>query len=46
MSKDHKPDLAVERERILEAGGFVHVGRVNGTLSLARAIGILLFPYR
>ncbi|KAJ4794063.1 Protein phosphatase 2C-like protein [Rhynchospora pubera] len=45
MSKDHKPDLAVEKERILEAGGFVHVGRVNGTLSLARAIGDMEFKH-
>ncbi|KAJ3679535.1 hypothetical protein LUZ60_017546 [Juncus effusus] len=43
LSKDHKPDLIVERERILEAGGFVHVGRVNGTLSLARAVGDMEF---
>ncbi|KAJ6944246.1 protein phosphatase 2C 60 [Populus alba x Populus x berolinensis] len=39
MSKDHKPDLVVERERIVNAGGFIVVGRVNGTLNLSRAIG-------
>ncbi|KAJ6694890.1 PROTEIN PHOSPHATASE 2C [Salix koriyanagi] len=39
MSKDHKPDLEIERERILNAGGFIVVGRVNGTLNLSRAIG-------
>lgn len=39
MSKDHKPELEVERERILKAGGFIQVGRVNGSLNLARAIG-------
>lgn len=39
LSRDHKPDLEVERERILKAGGFIHAGRVNGSLNLARAIG-------
>lgn len=40
LSRDHKPDLEAERERILKAGGFIHAGRVNGSLNLARAIGI------
>ncbi|CAM8937413.1 unnamed protein product [Rhodiola kirilowii] len=39
MSKDHKPDLELERERIQKAGGFIQCGRVNGTLNLSRAIG-------
>lgn len=39
LSKDHKPDLEVEKQRILRAGGFVQCGRVNGSLNLARAIG-------
>ncbi|XP_076909308.1 putative protein phosphatase 2C 60 isoform X1 [Bidens hawaiensis] len=39
LSKDHKPDLEVEKERIYKAGGFIHLGRVNGSLNLARAIG-------
>ncbi|EPS67447.1 hypothetical protein M569_07325, partial [Genlisea aurea] len=39
LSKDHKPHLAVEKKRILEAGGFIQFGRVNGSLNLARAIG-------
>lgn len=39
MSKDHKPDHELERERILKAGGYVQFGRVNGSLNLARAIG-------
>ncbi|KAA8540556.1 hypothetical protein F0562_024525 [Nyssa sinensis] len=39
MSKDHKPDLEDEKERIIKAGGFVQYGRVNGSLNLARAIG-------
>lgn len=40
LSRDHKPDLEAERERILKAGGFIHAGRVNGSLNLARAIGM------
>lgn len=43
LSKDHKPDLEIERERILQAGGFIQVGRVNGSLNLARAIGDVEF---
>jgi len=39
LSKDHKPDLEVEKERILKAGGFIHAGRINGSLNLTRAIG-------
>lgn len=39
MSKDHKPDLDAEKERIIKAGGYIQFGRVNGTLNLARAIG-------
>lgn len=39
LSRDHKPDLEVEKERILSAGGYIQCGRVNGTLNLARAIG-------
>ncbi|GKV03145.1 hypothetical protein SLEP1_g15500 [Rubroshorea leprosula] len=43
MSRDHKPDLETEKERILKAGGFIHAGRVNGSLNLARAIGDMEF---
>lgn len=43
MSRDHKPELEAERERILKAGGFIHGGRVNGSLNLARAIGAFHF---
>ncbi|CAK9141319.1 unnamed protein product [Ilex paraguariensis] len=43
LSRDHKPDLELERERILKAGGFIHAGRVNGSLNLARAIGDMEF---
>ncbi|KAG7037659.1 putative protein phosphatase 2C 60 [Cucurbita argyrosperma subsp. argyrosperma] len=43
LSRDHKPDLEIERDRILKAGGFIHAGRVNGSLNLARAIGDMEF---
>ncbi|OIW04970.1 hypothetical protein TanjilG_01166 [Lupinus angustifolius] len=43
LSKDHKPDLVAEKDRILKAGGFIQVGRVNGSLNLARAIGDMEF---
>eukprot|EP00252_Welwitschia_mirabilis_P024223 TRINITY_DN7105_c0_g1_i1.p1 TRINITY_DN7105_c0_g1~~TRINITY_DN7105_c0_g1_i1.p1 ORF type:complete len:337 (+),score=75.30 TRINITY_DN7105_c0_g1_i1:360-1370(+) len=43
LSRDHKPELEHERERIIRAGGFIHAGRVNGSLNLARAIGDMEF---
>ncbi|KAM7277057.1 hypothetical protein ACFE04_018923 [Oxalis oulophora] len=43
LSRDHKPDLEAEKERILKAGGFIHAGRVNGSLNLSRAIGDMEF---
>ncbi|KAL2322484.1 hypothetical protein Fmac_026863 [Flemingia macrophylla] len=39
LSKDHKPGLEAEKDRILKASGFIQVGRVNGSLNLAIAIG-------
>lgn len=39
LSRDHKPKLSAERQRILHAGGFIVDGRVNGDLSLSRALG-------
>ncbi|KAJ8449609.1 hypothetical protein Cgig2_005631 [Carnegiea gigantea] len=45
LSRDHKPELEAEQERILKAGGFIHAGRVNGTLNLARAIGDMEFKH-
>nr|KJB67987.1 hypothetical protein B456_010G222200 [Gossypium raimondii]KJB67989.1 hypothetical protein B456_010G222200 [Gossypium raimondii] len=43
LSKDHKPELELEKDRILKAGGFIQVGRINGSLNLARAIGDVEF---
>ncbi|KAI8070257.1 phosphatase 2C-like domain-containing protein [Thamnidium elegans] len=39
LSYDHKPTDEAEMERIINAGGFVDFGRVNGNLALSRAIG-------
>jgi len=43
LSRDHKPELEIERDRIFRAGGFIHAGRINGSLNLARAIGDVEF---
>ena len=48
ISQDHKPSHVSERERIVAAGGFVcempgGISRVNGNLSLSRAIGDLRY---
>ncbi|TIA69787.1 hypothetical protein E3P92_03396 [Wallemia ichthyophaga] len=39
LSFDHKPQNDLESDRIVKAGGFVEIGRVNGNLALSRAIG-------
>ncbi|KAG2361708.1 PP2C-domain-containing protein [Suillus spraguei] len=39
LSFDHKPSSETERKRIMEAGGYVEYGRVNGNLALSRALG-------
>jgi len=39
LSHDHKPNNESEMARIFNAGGYVEFGRVNGNLSLARALG-------
>lgn len=41
MSSDHKPDLDIEKQRIIKAGGFVLDGRMNSNLNLSRALGDL-----
>ncbi|TFY81911.1 hypothetical protein EWM64_g2100 [Hericium alpestre] len=39
LSFDHKPQNDIEKNRIVNAGGFIEFGRVNGNLALARALG-------
>ena len=41
LSTDHKPDVEAEKQRIVNAGGYVSEGRVNDNLNLTRAIGDL-----
>ncbi|ESN94860.1 hypothetical protein HELRODRAFT_157743 [Helobdella robusta] len=36
---DHKPILPKERERIVSAGGYVMIQRINGSLAVSRALG-------
>ncbi|CAK9825133.1 Probable protein phosphatase 2C T23F11.1 [Anthophora retusa] len=43
LSRDHKPTLKDERERIEAAGGWVEFNRVNGQLALSRALGDFIF---
>jgi len=39
LSRDHKPTLDDERERIVRANGVVQMGRVDGDLALSRSVG-------
>jgi len=39
LSFDHKPTNDEEKQRILDAGGSVAMGRVNGDLAVSRAFG-------
>lgn len=43
LSKDHKPGLGRETDRIVKAGGKVLNGRVDGNLNLSRSIGDLFY---
>jgi serine/threonine protein phosphatase PrpC len=38
-TEDHKPTNEIERTRIMNAKGFVQMGRVNGNLAVSRALG-------
>ncbi|XP_072996613.1 probable protein phosphatase 2C 2 [Typha latifolia] len=39
MSQDHRPIYTAEHQRVLESGGFVDDGYLNGVLSVSRALG-------
>jgi len=39
LSFDHKPESAEEEKRIINAGGSITMGRVNGGLNLSRSFG-------
>lgn len=39
VTKDHKPNNRDEYVRIINSGGFIIRSRINGTLSLSRALG-------
>jgi len=39
LSKDQKPNNEEEKKRIVESGNIVLLGRVNGSLAVARAFG-------
>eukprot|EP00042_Codosiga_hollandica_P037456 m.294660 g.294660 ORF g.294660 m.294660 type:complete len:320 (+) comp55142_c0_seq1:294-1253(+) len=42
-SEDHKPTNEKEQRRILEAGGYLQIGRVCGNLAVSRALGDFSF---
>ena len=39
QSIDHKPDLPLEKNRIINAKGWISMGRVKGNLNISRSIG-------
>ncbi|XP_066308795.1 probable protein phosphatase 2C 2 [Miscanthus floridulus] len=39
MSKDHRPTYDAERQRVIECGGYIEDGYLNGVLSVTRALG-------
>lgn len=43
LSKDHKPEDPAETRRIEASGGYVHGGRVMGTLSVCRSFGDFVY---
>jgi len=43
LSFDHKPSNEEETRRIVAAGGYVELNRVNGNLALSRAMGDFVF---
>ena len=43
LSLDHKPNNEIESRRIIAAGGWVQLNRVNGNLALSRALGDFIF---
>jgi serine/threonine protein phosphatase PrpC len=43
LTVDHKPSLKSEKARIEAAGGWVHSGRVNGSLGVSRSFGDIQF---
>lgn len=43
LSDDHKPDNAIEKDRVQAAGGEVKFGRVNGDLAVSRAVGDFIY---
>jgi len=43
LSFDHKPSNEEETKRIVAAGGYVELNRVNGNLALSRAMGDFIF---
>jgi len=45
MSEDHKPDNPIEKKRIVDGGGYITEGRVNGNLNLSRAMGDMEYKH-
>lgn len=43
LSEDHKPNNILEYKRIIKAGHYVHMTRVDGDLAMSRAFGDFCF---